>query len=90
MNSGKSSEVNGVNKVSSNSGRIPQEVIDYIDIISGNYSPYTGEIPVFPDSDMTRLVMPVMYIAGEDDKLTNAPKCDGRLKNFSRSRLYMS
>jgi len=61
---------------------IPQEVIDYINIISENYSPYTGEIPVLPDSDMTRLVMPVMYIAGEDDKLTNASKSARRLKKL--------
>jgi len=62
--------------------QIPQEVIDYINIISENYSPYTGKIPVLPDSDMTRLVMPVMYIAGEDDKLTNVPKSARRLKKL--------
>ena len=62
--------------------RIPQEVIDYINIISENYSPYTGVIPVLSDSDMARLVMPVMYIAGEDDQLTNAPKSAGRLKKL--------
>jgi len=62
--------------------QIPQEVIDYIRIIANNYSPYTGEVPVLPDSDLTRLVMPVLYIAGEDDKLTNAPKCARRLKKL--------
>jgi pimeloyl-ACP methyl ester carboxylesterase len=62
--------------------QIPQEVIDYLNIISENYSPYTGNIPVLPDSDMTRLVMPVMYIAGEDDGLTNVPKSARRLKKL--------
>lgn len=62
--------------------QIPQEVIEYVNIISENYSPYTGEVPVFPDSDMNRLTMPVMYIAGEDDKLTNVPKSAGRLKKL--------
>ena len=61
---------------------VPPEVIDYINIISENYSPYTGVIPVLPDSDMTRLVMPVMYIAGEDDQLTNVPKSAQRLKKL--------
>lgn len=61
---------------------IPQEVIDYINILSENYLPYTGEVPVLADSDMTRLVMPVMYIAGEDDQLTNVPKCAVKLKKL--------
>ena len=62
--------------------QIPQEVIEYVNIISENYSPYTGELPVFPDSDMSRLNMPVLYIAGEDDKLTNVPKSARRLKKL--------
>lgn len=70
--------------------QIPQAVIDYINIISNNYSPYTGEVPVLPDSAMTRLVMPVLYIAGEDDKLTNAPKCARRLnKLLPRPTVYV-
>ncbi len=62
--------------------QIPQAVIDYIRIIAKNYSPYTGEVPVLPDADLARLIMPVLYIAGEDDKLTNAPKCARRLKKL--------
>jgi pimeloyl-ACP methyl ester carboxylesterase len=61
---------------------IPQEVIDYINIISENYRPYTGEVPVIPDPDMVRLTMPVLYIAGEDDQLTNVPKCAKRLRKL--------
>lgn len=62
--------------------QIPQVVIDTINIISANYKPYTGELPVLPDLALRRLVMPVLYIAGEDDQLTNAPKCARRLKNL--------
>ena len=62
--------------------QIPQEVIDYLNVLSENYAPYTGEVPVLSNSDMARLVMPVMYIAGEDDQLTNAPKCAIRLKKL--------
>jgi pimeloyl-ACP methyl ester carboxylesterase len=62
--------------------QIPQEVIEYIKVISENYSPYTGEVPVLSDSDMARLVMPVMYISGEDDQLTNTPKSAKRLKKL--------
>jgi pimeloyl-ACP methyl ester carboxylesterase len=62
--------------------RIPREVIDYVKLIGENYSPYTGEVPVLKDSELRRLVMPVLYIAGEDDKLTNAPKCAKRLRKL--------
>lgn len=62
--------------------QIPQEVIDYIRIISENYSPYTGEIPVLPDSELRKLIMPVLYIAGEDDQLTDVPRCVNRIKQL--------
>ncbi len=62
--------------------QIPQAVIDYVQTIAANYTPYTGEVPVLPDSDMARLTMPVLYIAGEDDRLTNAPRCARRLKKL--------
>jgi len=62
--------------------KIPQEVIDYIKIIADNYMPYTGEMPVLPDAAMARLDMPVLYIGGEDDQLTNVPKCAKRLKKL--------
>ncbi len=61
---------------------IPQEVLDFIGIISENYFPYTGEIPVLTDAQMARLTMPVLYIGGEDDRLTNVPKCARRLRKI--------
>jgi pimeloyl-ACP methyl ester carboxylesterase len=61
---------------------IPQEVLDFIQVISENYSPYTGEVPALSDSEMMRIDMPLLYIAGEDDKLTNAPKSAKRLNRL--------
>ncbi len=61
---------------------LPQEVLAYTAIISENYLPYTGNVPVLRDSELARLTMPVLYIAGEDDKLTNVPKCINRLKKL--------
>jgi len=58
---------------------IPQEVLVYTQLISENYFPFTGEVPVLSDADLSRIDMPLMYIAGEEDKLTNAPKCAKRL-----------
>lgn len=61
---------------------IPQEVIDFIEVISTNYNPYTGEVPVLSDPEMTRINMPLLYIAGEDDQLTNAPRSAKRLNRL--------
>jgi pimeloyl-ACP methyl ester carboxylesterase len=62
--------------------QIPEDVIDYLSILSENYSPYTGQVPVLSNSDLTRLVMPVLYIPGADDQLTNVPKSAARLKKL--------
>lgn len=80
LRGGKGAEA--ITKLVYGNDKIPQEVLDYISIISKNYSPYMGEIPVLTNSEISRLDMPVLYIAGEDDKLTNAPKCAKRLKKL--------
>ena len=61
---------------------IPREVLEYMSILSAHYLPYTGEIPVLTNSEMARLDMPVLYIAGEDDQLTNVPRCAEKLKKL--------
>lgn len=58
---------------------IPEEVKSFVRVISENYNPYTGKLPVITDERMLRLKMPILYIAGEDDQLTNAPGCKKRL-----------
>ena len=58
---------------------IPREVLEYMNVLSAHYSPYTGAIPILTNSEMARLDMPVLYIAGEDDQLTNVPRCAKRL-----------
>lgn len=61
---------------------IPQEVLDFMDVITKNYLPYSGEVPVLTDSQLARINMPLLYIAGKDDKLTNVPKCVKRLERL--------
>jgi pimeloyl-ACP methyl ester carboxylesterase len=61
---------------------IPEEVKSFIRVVSENYNPYTGKIPVITDERMRRLVMPILYIAGEEDQLTNAPGCKKRLERL--------
>ncbi len=61
---------------------IPREVLDFMKVISENYIPYTGEVPVIEDPEMKRINMPLLYLAGEDDRLTNVPKCVKRLNKL--------
>lgn len=61
---------------------IPEGVLKYTHLIAANYAPYTGEIPVLSDKQLNRLKMPVLYIAGGNDRLTNVKKSSKRLKKL--------
>lgn len=80
LNGGKGSEA--ITQMVYGDDPIPREVKDYLKLIAENYSPYTGEIPVLPDAEMRRIGMPVLYIAGEDDQLTNVPRCTKRIRQL--------
>jgi pimeloyl-ACP methyl ester carboxylesterase len=70
---GKWGEVRAIQKIMGSS-EISIETIEYCRLISKNFSPYTGTIPVFRDEELKGLSMPVMLIAGEKDALINARK----------------
>ncbi len=60
---------------------MPPEVLEFMRVISQNYNPYTGAMPVFAERELRRLAMPILYVAGAEDKLTNAK---GSAKRLSR------
>lgn len=61
---------------------IPPAVKEYIAVISKNYRPYTGALPLFTDAEPAQMTMPVLYIAGEDDLLTDVPGSARRLQKL--------
>jgi pimeloyl-ACP methyl ester carboxylesterase len=60
---------------------IPKEVLDFMNLIVENYNPIP-DLPVYADEQLMRLNMPVLYIAGEDDVITEAEGSAQRLSRF--------
>ncbi len=48
---------------------LADETIEYSMLISKNFRPYMGTIPIFKDEELHRLNMPVLLIAGDKDAL---------------------
>jgi len=59
---------------------ISEETIEYSRLISKNFSPYMGMIPVFSDEELKRLTSPIMLIAGDKDVLLDSKKTVERAK----------
>jgi pimeloyl-ACP methyl ester carboxylesterase len=58
---------------------IPQKAKDFIMLIVQNFIPMTDALPVFADSQLKRLTMPVLLIAGENDVTIDAHETARRL-----------
>lgn len=59
---------------------IPQEVIDFMNLIIASYNPIQT-LPVFTDEHLRQLSMPVLFIAGEEDQIIDADLSAQRLSN---------
>ena len=46
---------------------MPKVVLDFMLLVAENFNPITGALPVLTDEQMSRLTMPVLYIAGTHD-----------------------
>lgn len=49
-------------------------------LIMEHFSPMVGGLPVFTDDQLSRLKMPILYLAGEQDATVDAGQCAHRLK----------
>lgn len=58
---------------------IPAELMDYIRLISEQFSPRMEAIPLFSDAELSCLEMPVLLYAGEKDTLLPSQKTAERL-----------
>lgn len=72
----------GLNKIVYGMDDIPDEVIKTSNIIMKNFNPRMGSLPVFPDKDMKKITMPVLFIGGEKDALLPSKKTADRLKRL--------
>lgn len=76
---GKWGEIKAIKKVIGIK-EISEETIEYSRLISKNFSPYMGLVPVFSDDELKRLTSPIMLIVGEKDVLFDSKKTTERVK----------
>ena len=60
---------------------IPQEVLHFMNLIVESYTPIQ-HLPVFPDEQLVRLHMPVLFVGGEDDVIIDAQESAQRLSRL--------
>jgi pimeloyl-ACP methyl ester carboxylesterase len=66
---------------------LPDEVLEFADLIQNHYNPRTDPQPLFTDEELRRLTMPTLLVAGDQDCFYVSAKTAARLKrllpNFS-------
>ncbi|MEN6314459.1 MAG: alpha/beta hydrolase [Clostridiaceae bacterium] len=76
---GKWGDIKAVKKIMGTK-ELSEETIEYCRLISKNFSPFTGLVPVFSDEELKRLTSPIMLIVGEKDVLLDSKKTAERVK----------
>lgn len=61
---------------------LPKEVEDFINLILEVYQPITERLPVFTDNDLSRLDMPILFVAGEQDAILDAAAAASRVRRI--------
>lgn len=61
---------------------IPDGVEDIITIVTSNFKPRVGVLPIFTDEELRRLTMPTLLIGGNQDALRDLTKIAARLRQF--------
>jgi len=69
-----------INRIINGNVTLHEEALRYIRLIAKEFAPRMEVVPVLPDSELRRLQMPVMLIAGERDALLPSQKTASRLK----------
>ncbi len=61
---------------------LPPEVMEFILLILKHYIPIAEALPVFSDEELSRLAMPLLFLAGEEDATTEAKQSAARLTSI--------
>ncbi|MEN6340421.1 MAG: alpha/beta hydrolase [Clostridiaceae bacterium] len=61
-------------------GGMPQEIVDFINLILSGFNPIAEELPRYSDEEITRLTMPILMVAGAEDDLLDAQEAARHLK----------
>jgi len=58
---------------------VPPQIHEFQALVSANFNPVTGAIPILDDATLKRLVMPVQYFGGDHDALLDTARTVRRL-----------
>ncbi|MEK8126707.1 alpha/beta hydrolase [Paenibacillus filicis] len=62
---------------------VPEEALKHLKLISSHYKFRSGPVPVFTDSELSGLTMPILLIAGEQDVMLHSKKSADRLSRLA-------
>jgi len=61
---------------------LPREVLEFMALVAEHFIPFTGALPILSDTQMRKLTMPVLYIAGTADATMDARQAARRLERL--------
>lgn len=70
-----------IGKLITGTDTVPDEVLYFNKLIANHFNPIIGGLPVFSDTELRKLNMPIMFMCGENDVTLDASKAAARLKD---------
>ncbi|WP_157949996.1 alpha/beta fold hydrolase [Vallitalea okinawensis] len=74
--------IDRINKIVYGNEEVPEEAVEFGNLILQHYIPRMGSLPVLTDEELSRLVMPTLYMGGEKDALLPSKKIADRLSRL--------
>ncbi len=71
-----------INRILFANQKVSPEVEEILILISSNFKPRVGALPIFTDEELQRLKMPVLLIMGDRDALRGGKKISARLQQL--------
>lgn len=74
--------IHKINKIVYGNEEVPEQAIEFGNLIMKNYNPRMCSLPVFTDGELKKLTMPTLYIGGENDALLPSKKAANRINKL--------
>lgn len=71
--------IDKLNKIVYGKEDIPEQALKFGNLIMNHYNPRMGSLPEFTDYELNKLIMPTLYIGGENDALLPSKKIANRI-----------
>ncbi|MBN1466949.1 alpha/beta hydrolase [candidate division KSB1 bacterium] len=62
--------------------KVPPQVLEFQGIVSKHFHPVLETIPIFTDTELAKITIPVQFFGGDHDALINSVKTGARLKRL--------